>query len=115
MDGNQVQGLLGNGAVTLLILAAVQLFQKLRDNRTTLRAGLESREQMRNERDASWINAYRAAAEKHLKYDADVLRVVSEMRFEIQQLRREQGHPPAEFSPLPDAPPLFPEPQPMTE
>jgi hypothetical protein len=115
MEADTVQGLLGNGAVTLFILALISLYQKLRENRTTLRAGLETREQMRNERDASWINAYRAAAERHLKYDSEVLQVVSEMRYEIQQLRRENGHEPAVFSPLPDAPPLFPEPQPIKE
>lgn len=115
MENNTVQILLGNGALTVTIVALIQLYQKLRDNRTTLRTGLEAREQMRNDNDRSWINAYRSAAEKHLKYDSEVLQVVSEMRYEIQQLRREQGHPPASFSPLPIAPPLFPDPQPMKE
>lgn len=112
---NDLQSLLGNGAVTLVVIALLQFLQKLRENRTTLRSGLETREQMRNDNDRSWINAYRSAAEAHLRYDQEILLVVGEMRFEIQRLRRDQGLAPAEFSPLPQAPPLFPEPQPMKE
>jgi hypothetical protein len=110
MSGDIVQTLLGNGAVTLFILALIGLYQKLKENRSSLRAAAELREQRRYENDSDWINAYRAAAEQHLQYDQEVLTILGETRYEIQRLRAGQHLPPAEFTPLPHAPPLFPTP-----
>ena len=112
MDLSSFQSLLGPGAVTAIMLAVFTLIQKLRENRTTLRTAYETREQARYDQDSKWIAAYRSAAEAHLAYDQEVLLLVGELRYEIQRLRRDQGLTPVEFSPLPKAPPLFPEPQP---
>ena len=108
MQSDTLQQLLGNGAITVFILALIGLYQRIRDNRTTLRAGLEAREQQRHEHDAEWINAYRSAADKHLEYDLEMRSVVGELRVEVNRLKISLGQEPHAFVPLPSAPPLFP-------
>src|SRR5215216_6091428 len=108
MSGDTTQMLLGNGAVTLIIIALVQFVQKVRDNKTTLRTSYETREQARYVRDSDWNDKYRSAAEKHMQYDIAILGVVTELRTQVQILRKDQGLEPAVFTVLPIAPPLFP-------
>lgn len=100
--------MLGPSAVTLIILALIQFVQKLRENRTTLRGGYETREQERNEGDRRWIAAYRTAAEAHLPWDIEVRSALIDLRHEVNHGRVERGEAPRVWEPLPQAPPLFP-------
>lgn len=108
MTSDNVQFFLGNGAITLFLIALVGLFQKLRENRTTLRSGLEAREQIRHQADAEWINAYRNAAETHLQYDIEMRHGMLELRAQFNTLERQLNLKPTAWSPVPTAPPLFP-------
>lgn len=103
-----IQGLLGPSAVTLIILAVIAFVQKLRENRTTLRAGYEAREQRRYEHAIRRLDAFQACAEAHLPWDNDVRNVVRELQYEVNLGRMEAGKPPRDFTLLAPAPPLFP-------
>ena len=108
MDDATIQLLLGNGAVTLFLLALLNLYQKIRENKTTLRSGLEAREHERNTRDAHRAAAMQALAEAHLPWDQDMRTAVFELRYEVNMLKQSNGEEPRVWTPIPPAPPLFP-------
>ena len=108
MEGNTIQLLMGNGAVTIFLIALLGLYQKLRENKTTLRAGLEAREQQRNERDANWIDNYRSAAEAHMEWDQEMRSSNVHLQVAVNRLEERSGAPLTRFDPIPKAPPLFP-------
>lgn len=108
MAADTVQNLLGPGAATAFVLALFTLYQKLRENRTTLRAAYETREQQRYEQDWQRNEAYRAAAEAHLPYDIEMRAGMMELRHVVNHLERRLGETPTVWTPLPQAPPLFP-------
>lgn len=108
MENDTVQILLGNGAITVLILAGIQLVQKMRENRTVLRTAYETREQRRYEQDAHWVASYRAAAEAHLEWDQDMRISNVTLQAAVNRLEERAGGPLTKFEPLPKAPPLFP-------
>ena len=108
MEDTTVQLLLGNGAVTLFLLALLNLYQKIRENKTTLRSGLEQREQERNRRDAWRATVMQSLAEAHLPWDQDMRTGMFELRYEVNKLRQENGEEPRAWTPIPPAPPLFP-------
>jgi hypothetical protein len=106
---SNIQFFLGNGAITVFILALVGLYQKLKENKTTLRAGLEAREQARNERDAKWIDLYRSAAEAHMEWDQDMRASNVTLQVAVNRLEAGAGQPLTKFEPIKKAPPLFPQ------
>lgn len=105
-----VQKLLGPSAITLIILAVFQFVQKLRENRTTLKGGYETREAQRNERVESRLNTMEALAEAHLPWDTEVRHNLRQLQSVVNTLEKDQGRPPTEFGDLRPAPPLFPQP-----
>ena len=110
MSGLDFPTLFGQGAITVILLALVQVFLKLRENRSTLRLGAEVALAQRNADDAAWIHSYRHAAEMHLDYDNEMRGQVSQLRYTVNQLEKGQGLQPTNFGALPKAPPLFPTP-----
>lgn len=106
MDSQQLTnlliGLVGPGAIGLIVVA----FIKLRENRTTLKYGYEQNEAAIQ---GQWNARYRAAAEKHLPWDADMRTGLLEVRYEVNLLRQEGGKQPRDWTPIPPAPPLFPD------
>lgn len=99
---NVVISLVGPGSIGLIILAII----KLRENRTTLKFGYEAQQ---HGQDARWNAAYRAGAEAHLPWDVNRLGEIHELQSFANFLLKRLGEPEREYTPIPPAPPLFPE------
>lgn len=107
--------MLGSGALTLILIAAMNAGLKLYENRKQkLHAAQDAKTQQEHfeaMRDADWNAMFRHAAERHLPWDHLMLSTVRQHEDAINDLREDSGKPRIDFPQIPPPPPLFPEPR----
>ena len=101
--------ILGPGGAVVVTVTVLQVIQKIKENRAARRMGLDAQFQARYAGDVMWINAYRACAELHGRWDTDVRIRDDRKSAAINRLEERLGISITVFEPLDDPPPLFPQ------
>jgi hypothetical protein len=99
---------LGPTAMATIVVAFIQVFMKLRDNRAARRLGLDQGFLARYSEDVKWINIYRHQAEVHMEWDQDMRMGQVTLQVAVNRLEEQLGVETTRFDPIRKAPPLFP-------